>query len=363
MDKQTLRDKYKNEIEQMRKHRNNPQWCNNRNHTLRWDRALYVVGDAVQIDGTAPMTVQEARKLGRQLPNWVGVADILQEFENLHINNTNNDNSTMSNQICITVGDKRYFQYLEDRKSKILIDLGCVVKLSDKINDLLIIKTDNKTILQMHCPGNTCSAYTSWGNIMTAIAQAWQDIACNCNNNNNCDPPKNTKKTEKTKPKPEPEPDPIVDPPPDPTAPDMDPAYDKQIIQEIKRDVQLIDNTKLNNLVQNETKNLSVFALDAKYAVIPRGMWEKVIKHVGRPVQPYKGDVRDCDDYAKWFSAICSIRFGVNSAGIVLDISGRHAYNCLVTPDNVLFYEPQSCRIVQLGSKKMYTGTKGQIIF
>ena len=73
--------------------------------------------------------------------------------------------------------------------------------------------------------------------------------------------------------------------------------------------------------------------------------------------KPYIEDFRDCDDYALWFKAMCSLNYGITSTGLVRDYSSGHAYNSVVFPEgNVMLFEPQtdSLTFITKRNRKMY---------
>jgi hypothetical protein len=71
---------------------------------------------------------------------------------------------------------------------------------------------------------------------------------------------------------------------------------------------------------------------------------------------------RDCDNYAEVLRANFGWRLGINSVGLVLDVSSAHAYNLVVFSDGGFgWLEPQNDHWVQLGSG-LYTLTEGSVM-
>lgn len=112
--------------------------------------------------------------------------------------------------------------------------------------------------------------------------------------------------------------------------------------------------------------------LDAEFTALPLQVWQKIIKFTNVNNVKYISSKRDCDNFAIGFAGQCSLRFGVNGAGIVVDISGKHAYNCILVKELgedlvVKVLEPQTDGFVELGSslsgQEAYVGTKGFILF
>ena len=108
--------------------------------------------------------------------------------------------------------------------------------------------------------------------------------------------------------------------------------------------------------------------LDRKLFVINKEHWKEIIAETRVDAVRYVSERTDCDDYAKAFSGIVALRYGVNSAGIVIDTAGAHAYNLLAvdTRDGVKInaFEPQSDSFVdsRVGSKP-YNADQGYVIF
>lgn len=112
--------------------------------------------------------------------------------------------------------------------------------------------------------------------------------------------------------------------------------------------------------------------LDADFTALPLKVWERIIKFTNVERAKYISSKRDCDNFAIAFAGQCSLKFAVNGAGIVVDISGKHAYNCILIkekdqPLEVKLLEPQNDGFVQLKSNlsanESYVGEKGWILF
>jgi len=81
--------------------------------------------------------------------------------------------------------------------------------------------------------------------------------------------------------------------------------------------------------------------------------------------KPYVPEFMDCDDFALWFKAMCSIYYGITSIGLVRDYSIRHAYNAVVFQEgNIMLWEPQTDSLMFLTkqNKKLYRRRFGRIL-
>jgi hypothetical protein len=78
---------------------------------------------------------------------------------------------------------------------------------------------------------------------------------------------------------------------------------------------------------------------------------------------PYRPARFDCEDYGKFMSALVPLVLGTNTVALVVDFTGGHAYNAIVTADgDVLFYEPNGDEIVTLGESGAYQLKRGVVI-
>ena len=110
---------------------------------------------------------------------------------------------------------------------------------------------------------------------------------------------------------------------------------------------------------------------DSQYLVIRRDVWDRINALMWEHKAEYIIDQSDCDKYAMSFCGDTALLWKVNSAGLVIDYSGHHAYNVVVTyesdPDvlEAKVLEPQGEYWVPgswLGVDP-YTETSGQIMF
>ena len=112
----------------------------------------------------------------------------------------------------------------------------------------------------------------------------------------------------------------------------------------------------------------NLFFLDRKLWVISEEHWREIIAETQVDAVRYVPERTDCEDYAKAFSGLASLRYGVNSAGIVIDTAGKHSYNLLVVDVGgsveIRAFEPQTDDMVdeRVGSKP-YCADQGYAIF
>lgn len=136
---------------------------------------------------------------------------------------------------------------------------------------------------------------------------------------------------------------------------------DRQCVKVTRRDIdKAIDKTG--------AKFRILLAVDRTYYAIPMDIWKRIINETKVEDHRYRAEKRDCDDFAKFFSGLVSIRYGTNGAGQVLDMEGKHAYNILLVVDDrgslsVVYLEPQNDKIVSMKKGTPYTGGNGYVLF
>ena len=92
------------------------------------------------------------------------------------------------------------------------------------------------------------------------------------------------------------------------------------------------------------------YFLDRNYFAVSLEAWREIVEATEVDEVRYVAESTDCDDFAKAFSGIVSLKFGVNACATVVDISGRHAYNVLISVDSAgrvtaHAFEPQTDEI------------------
>jgi len=99
------------------------------------------------------------------------------------------------------------------------------------------------------------------------------------------------------------------------------------------------------------TATMEIKALDSKFWTCNEADWKKIIDFDWTDEKRFVADQYDCDNFAFNFKARVARKFGVNSVGLVVDYSGKHAYNLIVFSDGTWkIFEPQSDRWPNPGS-------------
>lgn len=93
--------------------------------------------------------------------------------------------------------------------------------------------------------------------------------------------------------------------------------------------------------------------LDPNYVALPLGVWEDFLMWSWLNDVKYIESHFDCENSAMALCAEVGRRLRVNAVGLVMDISGRHAYNALLVKDGdgvrVQVCEPQTDALVTIG--------------
>ena len=66
---------------------------------------------------------------------------------------------------------------------------------------------------------------------------------------------------------------------------------------------------------------------DRSYFLISRPMFERILKETEVDTIQWIAEKSDCDDIAKYLSALMAVRFRLNSFGVVTSFNGGHAFN------------------------------------
>ena len=102
---------------------------------------------------------------------------------------------------------------------------------------------------------------------------------------------------------------------------------------------------------------------------MPWETWELILKYSNVDAGKYKAERYDCDDFAVALRAAVSRKLGLNSVGLVFDISGKHAYVALLVADPaggpvfIVFLEPQSDKVVVREAGTPYAMNQGFAIW
>lgn len=146
----------------------------------------------------------------------------------------------------------------------------------------------------------------------------------------------------------------------------------KNIRKRIKEESIKVDSSVLAQLIAENTQ-LEPKILDRKKVSIPLDLLETILDNTKVDERKYIAESGDCDDFAIALAGVTRNRFRYGGIGIVIDYSGRHAYNCAMIhdPDNpdqvgLIFIEPQSDGLIKKGmamsSSESYKMERGFIL-
>ena len=108
---------------------------------------------------------------------------------------------------------------------------------------------------------------------------------------------------------------------------------------------------RLNNQIPNLYKGGWRHVLDSRYWTVDKTTFEAMVKSGWSWRRSYLAEKFDCDDFAVAFKGRMAELFGINSVGIMIDWSSKHAYNILILDDgSVHAFEPQAGLWARLGS-------------
>ena len=121
---------------------------------------------------------------------------------------------------------------------------------------------------------------------------------------------------------------------------------------------------------ESPLKHLQLLMIDRMYYCLPDNLCVEMLHEIGTNRIKYIAERFDCDNFSSYFKAVAALNFGTNSVGMILDISGQHSYNCVLTcidsssPVEVKEVEPQSDTFITKypDAKRHYAGTSGIIL-
>ena len=109
-----------------------------------------------------------------------------------------------------------------------------------------------------------------------------------------------------------------------------------------------------------------VYCLDGEYKVVPEAEMMAVVRATRTSVEQYVAEYHDCDQFARELWARIPNQSGLNSAALVIDFSGQHAYNAIVVDADgslaVKFVEPQADAEFKLHSQPCYILSNGLVL-
>ena len=145
--------------------------------------------------------------------------------------------------------------------------------------------------------------------------------------------------------------------------------YRRDVRRIVKRHVRDVSRAEVVKAYRNsQLKNLHGEFLDRRYRALPMRVWELVLEYSQVDKKQYRSDHWDCDNFALALCGQIPMWFDVNGVGLVVDYSGKHAYNSLLVYDNnklsIVGVEPQNDRwgVAKTGAQ-MYSAQNGYTIF
>ena len=139
-------------------------------------------------------------------------------------------------------------------------------------------------------------------------------------------------------------------------------------VNNIKKDIAKTEKVHNSNDVQNAFYNskfahLQLILLDSKYWTVPIDTWEKMIARTKIDHKQYVAERYDCDDFAFSLKGRIGQLFSVNGCGLVVDFSGSHAYNLIITDTlELAALEPQADRLYVGGTSPAYAMQSGFVL-
>ena len=161
-----------------------------------------------------------------------------------------------------------------------------------------------------------------------------------------------------------------------PAAPPSEVALDSLLGEIQKYGVTVTAGQVVKALRDAGLGRLYPYLLDQTFTALPASIWDKVLAWSDVDAVQYVSERRDCDNFAVALAGQIGLRLRVNGVGVVVDYSGRHAYNVLLVGDQLVggplelkarLIEPQSDRTVNVGDKlsghEAYKAAEGFILF
>lgn len=143
--------------------------------------------------------------------------------------------------------------------------------------------------------------------------------------------------------------------------------YKRDVTKAVKKTAKEIRGHDIwNMLIDKGINRLRPKFLDKKFKVLDLPTVKKFLAWDKTDKLKYIPEFRDCEDFAKIVSAHASEHFAVNSFGVVIDLSGKHAYNLVPYHTkrglNVLVFEPQTDQPIKRFTKQ-YAMNCGELRF
>ena len=137
----------------------------------------------------------------------------------------------------------------------------------------------------------------------------------------------------------------------------------RKFVRKAKRTVSSTDVERVH--AKSELRTLQFVPLDTSYVALPADVWDLFLQYSGVDRIQYKSDTMDCDDFAQILAGECKRKLHVNGIGLVVDFSGKHAYNALLAYEgselSLLTIEPQNDKII-INRSGMYAAQYGFLL-
>lgn len=109
---------------------------------------------------------------------------------------------------------------------------------------------------------------------------------------------------------------------------------------------------------------------DGTLSSLPAAVWSDILAWSDVDKCEYIRDARTCSNFALALAGQVALRCGIDGCGVVVDGSGNHSYNVLLTHDGtssalgIVVVEPQSDRVVSsIMGTGMYAAESGYVLF
>ena len=109
---------------------------------------------------------------------------------------------------------------------------------------------------------------------------------------------------------------------------------------------------------------------DSKFFIPTEDMFERILAETEVDTIEWVAEKNDCEDISKYFSALVSVKLGINCVGVVRSVDGGHAFGFAFVRDQrdnlkAIWFEPQTDKILtpsEIG-KGMYQMGPGRASF
>jgi hypothetical protein len=114
---------------------------------------------------------------------------------------------------------------------------------------------------------------------------------------------------------------------------------------------------------EHDTEEDNIYSLDSDYYACSEEDMRSVVERDDTETHEFIEEKYDCENFALSFMAGAQKEYGVTTLGLVIDWSGTHAYNILVTDElEILLMDPQSDTFVEPGEEDKYAFTDVRIV-